>query len=350
MAVILNCIGEIRSDKMAYVAKWMKNEKWIVERNGKVLNMMELARHLCLKVNWNKIVEEAEAHARRVGKFHGKRWNANVNNEMKWFWNRTEKFGKQGLLKKHINVMQFTKGGGGCYYSNGTVEVGLRKDLSMGECVETLFHELSHKAHDHYVTPVINGKRRPHDWLFNRIMLGAMNEIIKKKTHELNPYAWGWSIGAGYAPTKKANDIITELYINLEKLPKKYVKFVQDAPLKEVKVEKVLTDEEKEKKLMGGFRKTLTSAFKGCGEFDGWMQVMSDTWDIGDAYEYTDILKDTVKSTMTLKELDSVQIEVLEWLLLTENEHWMEYAYEMSWSAQEKRQDRLNALWTYLNR
>ncbi len=335
---------------MAYVAKWMKNEKWIVERNGKVLNMMELARHLCLKVNWNKIVEEAEAHARRVGKFHGKRWNANVNNEMKWFWNRTEKFGKQGLLKKHINVMQFTKGGGGCYYSNGTVEVGLRKDLSMGECVETLFHELSHKAHDHYVTPVINGKRRPHDWLFNRIMLGAMNEIIKKKTHELNPYAWGWSIGAGYAPTKKANDIITELYINLEKLPKKYVKFVQDAPLKEVKVEKVLTDEEKEKKLMGGFRKTLTSAFKGCGEFDGWMQVMSDTWDIGDAYEYTDILKDTVKSTMTLKELDSVQIEVLEWLLLTENEHWMEYAYEMSWSAQEKRQDRLNALWTYLNR
>lgn len=335
---------------MAYVAKWMKNEKWIVERNGKVLNMMELARHLCLKVNWNKIVEEAEAHARRVGKFHGKRWNANVNNEMKWFWNRTEKFGKQGLLKKHINVMQFTKGGGGCYYSNGTVEVGLRKDLSMGECVETLFHELSHKAHDHYVTPVINGKRRPHDWLFNRIMLGAMNEIIKKKTHELNPYAWGWSIGAGYAPTKKANDIITELYINLEKLPKKYVKFVQDAPLKEVKVEKVLTDEEKEKKLMGGFRKTLTSAFKGCGEFDGWMQVMSDTWEIGDAYEYTDILKDTVKSTMTLKELDSVQIEVLEWLLLTENEHWMEYAYEMSWSAQEKRQDRLNALWTYLNR
>ena len=335
---------------MAYVAKWMKNEKWIVERNGKVLNMMELARHLCLKVNWNKIVEEAEAHARRVGKFHGKRWNANVNNEMKWFWNRTEKFGKQGLLKKHINVMQFTKGGGGCYYSNGTVEVGLRKDLSMGECVETLFHELSHKAHDHYVTPVINGKRRPHDWLFNRIMLGAMNEIIKKKTHELNPYAWGWSIGAGYAPTKKANDIITELYINLEKLPKKYVKFVQDAPLKEVKVEKVLTDEEKEKKLMGGFRKTLTSAFKGCGEFDGWMQVMSDTWDIGDAYEYTDILKDTVKINHDPQGMDSVQIEVLEWLLLTENEHWMEYAYEMSWSAQEKRQDRLNALWTYLNR
>jgi hypothetical protein len=80
------------------------------------------------------------------------------------------------------------------------------------------------------------------------------------------------------------------------------------------------------------------------------MQVMGDTWDIGDAYEYMEILKDTVKSTMTLKELDSVQIEVLKWLLLEENEHWMEYAYEMSWSAQEKRQDRLNALWTYLNR
>ena len=53
---------------------------------------------------------------------------------------------------------------------------------------------------------------------------------------------------------------------------------------------------------------------------------MGDTWDIGDAYEYMEILKDTVKSTMTLKELDSVQIEGLKWLLLEENEHWMEYA------------------------
>lgn len=335
---------------MAYVAKWMKNGKWIVERNGKVLNMMELARHLCLKVNWNKIVEDAEVHARRVGQFHGKKWNANVNNEMKWFWERTEKFGKQGLLKKNINVMQFTKGGGGWFSSNGTIEVGLRKDLSMGWVVDTLFHELSHKAHDHFTTPVINGKRRPHDWLFNRIMLGAMNEVFKNKEYMLNPSAWGWTVGAGYAPTKKANGIMTELFSDLTKLPKKYAKFVQDAPLKEVKIEKVLTDEEKEKKLMGGFRRTFTSAFKGCREFDGWMQVMGDTWDIGDAYEYMEILKDTVKSTMTLKELDSVQIEVLKWLLLEENEHWMEYAYEMSWSAQEKRQDRLNALWTYLNR
>ena len=36
---------------MTYVPKWMKDEKWIVERDEKVLNMMELTRHLCLKVN-----------------------------------------------------------------------------------------------------------------------------------------------------------------------------------------------------------------------------------------------------------------------------------------------------------
>ena len=125
--------------------------------------------------------------------------------------------------------MQFTNGGGGWYSSNGTIEVGLRKDLSMGCVVETLFHELSHKAHDHFTTPVINGKRRPHDWLFNRIMLGAMNELFKKKyEHQLSPYAWGWSIGAGYAPTKKANVVMTELFNNLEKLPKRYAKFVQE--------------------------------------------------------------------------------------------------------------------------
>ena len=337
---------------MAYVAKWMKNGKWIVERNGKVLNMMELSRHLCLKVNWNKIVEDAEAHARRINKFHGKknRFYRSPNERMKSLWDKTERCGKKGMLKGAYGVLRFTNGTGGCYYPNGTVEVGLNKRVSMGWCVETLFHELSHHADDHFNTPIINGKRRPHHWLFNRIMLGAMDEVFKNKEYMLNPSAWGWTVGAGYAPTKKANGIMTELFSDFTKLPKKYAKFVQDAPLKEVKIEKVLTDEEKEKKLMGGFRRTFTSAFKGCGEFDGWMEIMDSSWGIEDAYEYMDNLKTLVKSTMTLKDLDSVQIEVLKWLLLEENEHWMEYAYEMSWSAQEKRQDRLNALWTYLNR
>jgi hypothetical protein len=338
---------------MAYVAKWMKNDDWIFEQNGKVLNMMELTRHLCLKVDWNKIVDEAETHARRVGKFHGKRWNANVNNEMKWFWERTEKFGKQGLLKKTPNVMRFTKGSGGCHYHNGTVEVGLRKDMSMGWVVETLFHELSHKAHHHYVTPVINGKRRPHDWLFNRIMLGAMNEVMKKKTHELNPYAWGWSIGAGYAPTKKANDIMTELFITLEKLPKKYAKFVQDAPIVEPKPEP--TEEEILKKQMGGFRRTLTSCLKGMQNYDGYNEVMDDSWNIADGEEYILNLFDRIRPTMSIKEagLDENEIVVLEWFIIEQQEVWFEFdawRYEYSDSAFEKKSKRLHDLWDFLNR
>ena len=180
-------------------------------------------------------------------------------------------------------------------------------------------------------------------------MLRAMKDYFGLTKSQLKPRCMGWSVGNGYAPSRQIERIFGKKWVSLEDIPKRLTKhFNKDIP--QTMNEKVLTDEEKEKKLMGGFRRTLTSSFKGCGEFDGWMQVMSDTWDIGGAYEYMDILKDTVKSTMTLKELDSVQIEVLEWLLLTENEHWMEYAYEMSWLAQEKRQDRLNELWRYLNR
>ena len=249
--------------------------------------------------------------------------------------------------------MQFTKGAGGCHYSNGTVEVGLRKDMSMGWVVETLFHELSHKAHDHYVTPVINGKRRPHDWLFNRIMLGAMNEVMKKKTHELNPYAWGWSIGAGYAPTKKANDIMTELFNNLEKLPKKYAKFVQDAPIVEPKPEP--TEEEILKKKMGGFRRTLTSCLKGMQNYDGYNEVMDDSWNIADGEEYILNLFDRIRPTMSIKEagLDENEIVVLEWFIIEQQEVWFEFdawRYDYSDSAFEKKSKRLHDLWDFLNR
>ena len=179
-------------------------------------------------------------------------------------------------------------------------------------------------------------------------MLRAMEKYFGLNKSQLKPRCMGWSVGNGYAPSRSIVRIFNEKFKTIEDIPKRLSKhFNKDIP--EVKVKKVLTDEENEMKIASGFRTTLTSAFKGCGEYDGWTQVMGDSWDLDSHYEYMDILKETVKKTMTLKGLDDIQIEVLSWLINDENEHWMEMR-EMSWSAQEKKQDRLEELWRYLNR
>ena len=330
--------------------KWIENKKYIKEWNGHQVNMMRVAKDVCLKVKWNEIVGEVQSinklsHSPARMKSYGNK----PSTKAEILWNDTEYHGKKGTLHGSRGTIRLTgntnSGRGSPRYG---VTVGMGGDLV--RTLEVLIHEIVHVIHlDSFIEPTINGKRRPHDWVFNAIMLRAMKDYFGLTKSQLKPRCMGWSVGNGYAPSRQIERIFCKKWVSLEDIPKRLTKhFNKDIP--QTMNEKVLTDEEKEKKLMGGFRRTLTSSFKGCGEFDGWVQVMSDTWDIGGAYEYMDILKDTVKSTMTLKELDSVQIEVLEWLLLTENEHWMEYAYELSWSAQEKRQDRLNELWRYLNR
>jgi len=340
------------------MAKWMMNKKWVLDFDGgNQLNLMLMAKDLCLKTNWDKIAQESETHARRVGiQVTAKRNRyTTINDKMAQLWNRTNELGKKKLLNnsKHFAI-RFNNGQGGHGGPNTGIVVGVMRgknssqtDERLGRVFDTLIHELCHVAHLHrYQATIQNGKRRPHDWLYNRIMLGAMKPFLNLKENDLNPYRYGWSIGAGYAPTKAMEQMFVDTYKSIEDLPVRLSKhFNKDIP--EVKVKKVLTDEENEMKIASGFRTTLTSAFKGCGEYDGWTQVMGDSWDLDCPYEYMDILKETVKKTMTLKGLDDIQIEVLSWLINDENEHWMEMR-EMSWSAQEKKQDRLEELWRYL--
>lgn len=342
---------------MAYVPKWMKNEKWIVEQNGKALNMMELARHFCLKVNWNKIADEAEAHARRVDMFYGFKpyggQYTDLNQKAKALWENTEMIAKKRNLRGTRGTIRFTHGRGGHGGPYFGVEVGMnRGGGNMGQIVEVLIHEFSHFIHlSKYQEPTINGKRRPHDWLYNRIMLGAMNEIFKMKKTELNPYSWGYSVGNGYAPSRKAEKVMIELFAN-EQLPKKYAKFVQDVAIVEPKPEP--TEEEKLKKKMGGFRRTLTSCLKGMDEYDGFLEVMDDSWNIADGREYILNLIMKVRPTMSIKEagLDENEIVVLEWFVIEQQEIWAEYKwqYNFNWTQQENRMIRLHELWNFLNR
>ena len=330
--------------------KWIENKNYIKEWNGHQVNMMRVAKDVCLKVDWNVIVDEVQSlnklsHSPARMKGYGfTRPRISATN----LWEKTERLGKKGNLHGSRGTIRLggnSQGGrGGPSYG---VSVGMGGNI-IGT-LETLIHEITHVIHlSAFYEPTINGKRRPHDWVFNAIMLRAMEKYFGLNKSQLKPRCMGWSVGNGYAPSRSIERIFNEKFKTIEDIPKRLSKhFNKDIPV--VKAKKVLTDEEKEKKIASGFRTTLTSAFKGCGEYDGWTQVMGDSWDLDCPYEYMDILKETVKKTMTLKGLDDIQIEVLSWLINDENEHWMEMR-EMSWSAQEKKQDRLEELWRYLKR
>ena len=220
--------------------------------------------------------------------------------------------------------------------------------------LETLIHEITHVIHlSSFYEPTINGKRRPHDWVFNAIMLRAMKDYFGLTKSQLKPRCMGWSVGNGYAPSRQIERIFRKKWLSIENIPKRLTKhFNKDIP--QIKVKKVLTDEEKEKKLMGGFRRTLTSCLKGMKSYEGYLDVMADEWNITNGDEYIHYLFDKVRPTMSIKEagLDDNEIVVLNWFIIDQQEVWAEYNWQhnLSWTQQENRMNRVNDLWTYLNR
>ncbi len=334
--------------------KWMKNKKYIKEWNGHQVNMMRVARDVCLKVKWNEIVDEVQSiNKLSHNPARKKPYASSPSTKAEILWNDTEHHGKKGTLRGSRGTIRLAgKNGGGHGGPTYGVTVGMGDDL-VGT-LETLIHEITHVIHlNSFYLPTINGKRRPHDWVFNAIMLRAMKDYFKLSSSQLKPRCMGWSVGNGYAPSRQIERIFRKKWVSLEDIPKRLTKhFNKDIP--QVKVKKVLTDEEKEKKLMGGFRRTLTSCLKGMKSYEGYLDVMADEWNITNGDEYILTLFDKVRPTMSIKEagLDDDEVIVLNWFIIDQQEVWAEYAwqYNLSWTQQENRMNRLNALWTYLNR
>jgi len=334
--------------------KWIENKKYIKEWNGHQVNMMRVAKDVCLKVKWNEIVDEVQSlNKLSHSPARKKSYATSPSTKAEILWNDTEYHGKKGTLHGSRGTIRLTgntnSGRGGPRYG---VTVGMGGDLV--RTLEVLIHEITHVIHlDSFIEPTIKGKRRPHDWVFNAIMLRAMKDYFGLSKSQLKPRCMGWSIGNGYAPSRQIERIFGKKWVSLEDIPKRLTKhFNKDIP--QVKVKKVLTDEEKEKKLMGGFRRTLTSCLKGMKQYDGYHDIMNDSWNIVDGDEYIHNLFDKVKPTMNIKEagLDENEIEVLEWFIIEQQEVWAEYNWQYSdnWTQQENRMNRLNELWRYLNR
>ena len=334
------------------MAKWMKNKKWILDFDGgNQLNMMRVAKDVCLKVDWNVIVDEVQSinklsHSPARMKSYG--FNPSLN--ATHLWEKTERLGKKGNLHGSRGTIRLggnSQGGyGGPSYG---VSVGMGGNI-VGT-LETLIHEITHVIHlSAFYEPTINGKRRPHDWVFNAIMLRAMEKYFGLNKSQLKPRCMGWSVGNGYAPSRSIERIFNEKFKTIEDIPKRLSKpFNKDIP--EVKVKKVLTDEQKDKKIAGGFRRTLTTVEKS---FDSSEECRRDYAEsIGyetDAWDDRDLIR-KVKDELSLDSFTDVEKKYIDYIINTHMcDDYNYFNMDLSENQMENRYARMAELWSYLNR
>lgn len=335
---------------MAIKKDWIKDKKYITSFGGAELNVMRLAKEVCLKTDWDSIVSEAFEYAKREGQNPSRKFHGNTNQFMAQMWERTNQLGRTGKLhgsKGTIRIKGYSKS---AKAAHGGPSYGITMTINNG-CgdMETLIHELTHVAHLWNYKPHVGKKRRPHDIMFNRIMLMAMKSYFGFSKAQCNPFSMGYSVGSGYAPSRTAERHL-DRFLGKGMIPKKLSKhFNKDLP--KVKVVKVLTQEDKDKKVISGFRTTLTSTKKGMNNHDGYCDVMSDEYGIENGREYIENLLEQVKPTMKVDGLSEQDKEILEWLITDLQIQWFEYDnWEFSESAYARKENRMFELWGFLNR
>lgn len=219
---------------MLVTKNWIDDEKWLVGPvNGKYLNAMHLARQVCMIENYDEIVREAYLYAykhestnpyirenafsaRRTSKLlvqsgHLKAATLAERVPLK-LWDKTNE--AQGRHRQNGRRTQGTirlskskscSGRGGPRY-------GVTASVLSGAArfIEVLIHEIIHVIHLSCVhkAAVINNVRRPHCLMFNHILLNTAHEIIGLSDSERDPRFMGYSVGNGYAPSRKLEKII----------------------------------------------------------------------------------------------------------------------------------------------
>jgi len=337
---------------MAVKKNWVMDKKYIKEWNGYQVNMMRVAKDVCLKVDWNVIVDDVASlnkvsHSPARKTYH----RLNPNEVAQRLWDETNYMARMNKLSGSKGIINLSgKGMGGFAYFSGGIRVGMGGGLV--STLETLIHEITHIIHyKSFEAPTINGKRRPHDWVFNAIMLRAMEKYFGLNKSQLKPRCMGWSVGNGYAPSRSIERIFNEKFKTIEDIPKRLSKhFNKDIPV--VKAKKVLTDEEKEKKIAGGFRRTLKTVENSLDSSEECRRDYAES--IGyetDAWDYDRVLIRKVKDELSLDSFTDVEKKYIDYIINTHMcDDYNYFNMDLSENQMENRYARMEELWRYLNR
>tara|TARA_R110002012_G_scaffold151995_1_gene311945 strand:- start:1407 stop:2408 length:1002 start_codon:yes stop_codon:yes gene_type:complete len=199
---------------------WMNDKKWLWRHptdEGLEINLMSVAKSICLTMDVDAICNEAEAWVRKKGvevRTNGPSYMVyplsmnSSNKRLERMWNRTNDFKGKIKVKQGGIVLKRGKIG----RARGGPSYGISLPNPHACCVDTIIHEFAHVVHLYrYNASIVNGKRRPHDLLYNRIMLKMMQAYCGIPESQTNPIALGWSIGNGYAPSIKIRAIHEEM-------------------------------------------------------------------------------------------------------------------------------------------
>ena len=193
---------------------WYDNQKYIVngpEGTDVGLNVMTLLRDIS-KMDLDSIVKEAVEYTKREGEPVGSKIVSPIV-RLSDVWRKTDL--KRG---KHKEDGQGIRGTFRLKYGHSNSaragpQYGLTQSFTENtpahEAINVAFHEAVHIIQlGQYQSPVINGKRRPHSLLYNRIYLKLVQKVVGLKEEQCNPYKMGYNIANGYAPTRKLYPII----------------------------------------------------------------------------------------------------------------------------------------------
>ena len=200
----------------------MNDEKWVWKHPTEDLeiNLMSFVKSICLTMDVNTICREAEEWVKARGvEVRRKGWNWNrrhpihgrddtANLKLKAMWERTDRC-KGELRNGQGGIVLHRRGRNS---GRGGPQYGISLSGTNACCMDTIIHEIAHVVHLHmFHASSVNGVRRCHDLLYNRIMLKMMQAYCGLSEMDCAPGRWGWSIGSGYAPTRKIDKVHEEM-------------------------------------------------------------------------------------------------------------------------------------------
>lgn len=266
-------------------SKWYDIDKYKLRHPANPdqrINIMDFARHVCMNMDIGAIAHEAFEYATREGERPSYRTRTNqkhiavVTNECaRDLWRKTDKTQARQSIKRvrqrgSIRI-QFAKDArsksarGGPHYGI-TMSVNGDEGEATARALKVLLHEMIHVFQlTHYKEHHgRNGKRRPHDIMFNRMMLKLMQPWFGLTEKECNPFNMGYASNKGYGPSKKVQRIIESKLNNNEALPiNKWFKSHASTPKAEP------TPQELAKKERSHAKRYIKAIINRCNEVGG---------------------------------------------------------------------------------
>ena len=199
---------------------WIDNEKYLVAGpNGSAMNAMKLARRVCKIRNLDALMKDAYEGGCREDAHDGARsmsaYGASRSAEM--IWSRTDELkgahrvdGRVAMMTIRLSKPKNNSRGKGAHANRRRgISVYLAGDAA--RIIEVIIHELTHIFHLNACSDTrVAGKRRPHCYTFNRLMLLITDKIIGLTEKQKNPFTHGYRISAGYAPSRALEKIIEQ--------------------------------------------------------------------------------------------------------------------------------------------